>query len=130
MHSLSSLLHVASWLPIGGQMRFGLHVGFSVLYIVLVVRRSQLVLDFALTLQFWHLLLTTWYNWSLPTTGLWWTTKALESAIMVFTGRYFCRVRELQPIEFGWYEMVPRTAQDSGEVEAQRGNGVDNNVSR
>jgi protein SYS1 len=103
------------------------NASFSVLYLVLVVRRSQLVLDFALTLQFWHLLLTTWYNWSLPNSGLWWITKALEAAIMVFGGRYFCRVRELQPIEFGMYEIVSTTATavDVGDVEAQRTNGVD-----
>ena len=68
------------------------------------------------------------YNWSLPTTGLWWITKALESAIMVFAGRYFCRVRELQPIEFGMYEMVPAIAQDSGDIEGQKANGVDDGV--
>lgn len=94
----------------------------SVLYLVLVVRRSQLILDFALTLQFWNLLLTTLYNGSLPNTGLWWSTKALESIIMVFAGRYFCRVRELRPIEFGSYEMVPTNGTAvEGDVEAQNG---------
>lgn len=48
---------------------------------------------------------------------------------MVFAGRYFCRVRELRPIEFGMYEMVPTTATPGdmgGDVEAQ--NGVDGSV--
>jgi len=47
---------------------------------------------------------------------------------MVFAGRYFCRVRELQPIEFGMYEMVPAIAQDSGDIEGQKANGVDDGV--
>ena len=40
-------------------------------------------------------------------TMLWWATKATETIIMILGGRYFCRMRELQPIEFGMYEMVP-----------------------
>lgn len=79
------------------------------LYIVLIVRRSQLVIDFVLTLQFFNLLFTGLYNWHFPNSLLWWGTKVVESGIMIFGGRYFCRMRELRPIEFGLYEMVSST---------------------
>ena len=73
---------------------------------MLIVRRSSLVLDFALTLQFIHLLLSTFYERHLPRTVLWWTTHIVECCILVWGGRYFCVMRELRPIEFGSYEMV------------------------
>jgi protein SYS1 len=97
-----------------------------VLFLVLLVRRSQLVIDFALTLQFFQLLFTTWYNWHFPTSFLWWCTKGVETAIMIMGGRYFCRMRELKPIEFGIYEMVS-TDPEQGNVEHQNQNGIAEN---
>lgn len=64
-----------------------------ILALVLIVRRSQLVLDFVLTLQFIQLLLTMWYNWHIPSTALWWGSKCVETAIMVIGGRHFCMLR-------------------------------------
>ena len=78
----------------------------------MIVRRSQMVLDFVLTLQGFHLLFTILYNWHFPTSVIWWVTKFIETAIMFVGGRHFCMVRELRPIEFGTYEMVPTTQQD------------------
>jgi len=93
-----------------------------VLFLVLIVRRSQLVVDFASTTQFIHFILMTRYNWHFPSTRLWWVTKAIESCIMVFGGRYFCMVRELRPIEFGTYEMDPERDVEQGQQnEAQNG---------
>ena len=44
---------------------------------------------------------------------------------MIFGGRYFCRVRELRPIQFGMYEMVPTTTQQHEDIERQQTeNGV------
>ena len=45
---------------------------------------------------------------------------------MIFGGRYLCRVRELRPIEFGMYEMVPTTQQQEQDLEGQTQNGVEN----
>jgi hypothetical protein len=97
-------------------------VNLSVLYLVLIVRRSQLILDFVLTLQCFHLLFTIWYNWHFPARWLWWGTKGAETAIMIFGGSYFCRLRELKPIEFGVYEMVPTDPQQE-DIERQNQDG-------
>jgi len=101
-----------------------LNAVFGVLFLVLVVRRSQLVIDFALTTQFIHFILTMWYNWRFPSTGLWWVTTAVASCIMIFGGRYFCMKRELRPIEFGTYEMV--STDPERDVERGEQNGVQN----
>jgi Integral membrane protein S linking to the trans Golgi network len=95
-----------------------LDINLSVLYLVLIVRRSQLILDFVLTLQFFHLLFTIWYNWHFPVGWLWWGTKGAETAIMIVGGVYFCRMRELKPIEFGVYEMLPTHPQQE-DIERQ-----------
>ena len=87
---------------------------------VLIVRRSQLTIDFVLTLQFFNLLFTIWDNWSFPVSLLWWSTKAVETGIMIIGGQHFCRVRELRPIEFGMYEMVPTTTQQEEDIEGQQ----------
>jgi hypothetical protein len=43
---------------------------------------------------------------------------------MISGGRYFCRMRELRPIEFGIYEMVPTDQQHDIERQ-QTENGVE-----
>jgi protein SYS1 len=78
----------------------------SIIYLVLIVRRSQYIVDFVLTLEFFHLIFTMLYNKHFPTKLLWWLTHLCEIAIMIPGGRYFCRMRELRPIEFGTYEML------------------------
>jgi len=97
----------------------------SVLYIVLIVRRSQLVLDFALTLQGFNLLFILLYNWRIPITLGWWVTKIIETNVMIFGGKYFCRMRELRPIEFNMYEMVPTNPVEPRALEEQLPNGTD-----
>lgn len=93
-----------------------------ILALVMIVRRSQLIIDFVLTLQFFHLLFTALYDSGFRMTMLWWSTKVAETLIMIFGGRYFCRMRELQPIEFGTYEMVP--TRDIERQDAPQQNGV------
>ena len=65
-----------------------------------------MVLDFALTLQLLNLLFTWFYNGRFPSSPYWWITKVTETVAMIFGGQYFCRMRELRPIEFS-YELVP-----------------------
>jgi hypothetical protein len=45
---------------------------------------------------------------------------------MIYGGQYFCRIRELKPIEFGMYEMVSTTEQQQqhDDVERQTENGI------
>ncbi|RYP54251.1 hypothetical protein DL769_010374 [Monosporascus sp. CRB-8-3] len=68
---------------------------------VALISRSKLVLDFALTLHFIHLLVVTLYTGFLPRNAMWWATMAASSALTVAGGTYGCRWRELRPINFG-----------------------------
>lgn len=69
--------------------------------IVILIARSKLVPDFALTIHFLHLLLTSLYTRSLPTNAMWWLAMAGSSALSVGLGMWGCRYRELQPVFFG-----------------------------
>ena len=64
-----------------------------------------MVLDFVLTLQIFNFLFTWFYNGHFPSSAYWWITKFTETIAMIFGGQYFCRMRELRPIEFS-YELV------------------------
>jgi hypothetical protein len=73
----------------------------SVILLLLLIARSKLVLDFALTLHFIHLIITSLYTQSLPSNWLWWALQAASAGLMVFGGVWSCRWRELRPISFG-----------------------------
>ena len=63
--------------------------------------RSKLVLDFALTVHFIHLVVTFLYTGLVPINFLWWTVQLVSAAVMVFLGIWACQWRELKPINFG-----------------------------
>ena len=63
--------------------------------------RSKLVPDFALTIHFLHLVVTSVYTRALPTNLLWWALQASSAGLMTALGVWACRYRELQPISFG-----------------------------
>jgi hypothetical protein len=69
--------------------------------IVLVVTRSKLVLDFALSSHFIHLVVATFYTGGLPRYAMWWASMAGACALALSLGIWGCRYRELQPITFG-----------------------------
>lgn len=73
----------------------------SVIFLLLIVIRSKLVLDFALTLHFINLVVTSFYTRSLPSNLLWWMLQTASSAIMIFLGVWACQWRELTPLAFG-----------------------------
>lgn len=69
-----------------------------------IVQRSKLILDFALTTHFIHLVVVTLYTtpeWSLPRHTAWWLTMGISSLASFLLGSWGCRYRELQPITFG-----------------------------
>ncbi|KAL7932589.1 integral membrane protein S linking to the trans Golgi network domain-containing protein [Trichoderma chlorosporum] len=70
------------------------------LAMVVLVARSKLVPDFALTIHFLHLLFTCLYTRSLPHNSMWWLTMLASSATAVGLGMWGCRYRELQPVFF------------------------------
>ncbi|KAJ4403191.1 hypothetical protein N0V85_005158, partial [Neurospora sp. IMI 360204] len=63
-----------------------------------------LILDFALTTHFIHLVVVTLYttpDHTLPRHTAWWLTMAISSLASFLLGSWGCRYRELQPIAFG-----------------------------
>lgn len=68
---------------------------------VLIVVRSKLVLDFALTTHFLHLVVVSLYTGQLPRHLFWWLTMAVSSATGVALGIWGCQYRELRPVFFG-----------------------------
>jgi len=73
----------------------------SVIPILLLIARSKLVPDFALTIHFIHLLITSLYARAIPTNIYWWLVQACSAALMTVLGIWACRWRELQPMAFG-----------------------------
>jgi uncharacterized membrane protein YgcG len=81
---------------------------------LLIVARSKLVLDFSLTLTFFHTLVVSLYEHSLPASVFWWALQLVLTAIMVAGGTWACRWRELRPMSFG---LPQGTSQSSGEYQ-------------
>ncbi|KAF4594953.1 SYS1-related integral membrane protein [Ophiocordyceps camponoti-floridani] len=69
--------------------------------IVVLVARSKLVVDFAVTVHFLHLVFTTVYAGALPSHSMWWLAMASSSATAIALATWGCRYRELQPVFFG-----------------------------
>lgn len=78
-----------------------------VILLLVLVSRSKLVLDFALTILFIHLIVTSLYTRGLPTNLLWWILQACSAALMVFLGIWACQWRELRPMAFGKAKETP-----------------------
>ncbi|CAG8505153.1 14565_t:CDS:2 [Acaulospora morrowiae] len=66
--------------------------------LVRIVQRARLVLDFSLTLHFFHFLITTYYSGHVPTTFIWWGLNVTTCCIMVFGGELYCMRKEMEPI--------------------------------
>jgi len=60
-----------------------------------LIRRPRLVLDFALTLMFNHLVLTTYYSSALPTSWFFWAVMIGGTCLMVITAEQLCVKREM-----------------------------------
>lgn len=72
-----------------------------VLSLLFLVSRSKLIPDFAITLHFIHLVLTSLYSQSIPQNWLWWTLQLISAGMMTSLGVWTCQWRELRPISFG-----------------------------
>ncbi|KAK1139062.1 hypothetical protein N8T08_001308 [Aspergillus melleus] len=104
-----SLNLVLSWDALRGDTTLGwmlglvwmLNSGIGAIFLLVLVARSKLIPDFALTLHFLHLIATTLYTHSLPGNWLWWGLQCASAALMTFVGMWACQWRELRPISFG-----------------------------
>jgi len=74
---------------------------YSVIPILLLIARSKLVPDFAITVHMINLLVTTVYTRSIPTNVYWWGLQICSSALMIALGIWACQWRELKPMAFG-----------------------------
>jgi len=69
---------------------------FSIYYLYVLIRRPRLILDFALTLVFNHLVLTAYYSSSVPTSLFFWLVMIFGSVLTVIMAEQLCVKRELR----------------------------------
>lgn len=74
---------------------------YSVIPLLLLIARSKLIPDFALTIHFIHLITTSLYTKALPSHWFWWALQLCSAALMTSLGVWSCQWRELRPISFG-----------------------------
>ncbi len=67
----------------------------SVYYLYSLIRRPRLILDFALTLLFNHLVLTTYYSAAIPTSAFFWLVVCISAAGTVIFAEQLCVKREM-----------------------------------
>ncbi|KAK2626209.1 hypothetical protein QTJ16_004471 [Diplocarpon rosae] len=104
-----SLDLVFGWTSLRGDTTVGWMLGLvwllnaliSVIPILLLISRSKLVPDFAISLHVIHLLIVSVYSHSLPQNLLWWLLQISSAALMTALGLWACQWRELRPINFG-----------------------------
>ncbi|KAF2752262.1 hypothetical protein M011DRAFT_463734 [Sporormia fimetaria CBS 119925] len=98
-----------SWHSLRGDTAVGWTLGLvwllnsvtSAVFILLLIARSKLVLDFVLTIHFIHLVITSFYTHAMPSNLFWWVLQACSAALMTSLGVWGCQWRELRPINFG-----------------------------
>jgi ABC-type nickel/cobalt efflux system permease component RcnA len=73
----------------------------SVIPILLLIARSKLVPDFALTIHGINLIITSLYTRSIPNTISWWVLQICSATLMIALGIWACQWRELKPMAFG-----------------------------
>ncbi|KAI1080975.1 integral membrane protein S linking to the trans Golgi network-domain-containing protein [Whalleya microplaca] len=121
---------VFGWASLRGDTTQGWLMGFVwlccagaiVVAMVVLIGRSKLVLDFAITLHFIHLVIVTFYTGFIPRHVAWWVIMALSCTVAVAGGTYGCRWRELRPISFGGGGRNTANAEGTTEAAVQNGN--------
>lgn len=97
---------------------------YRALAIIILIGRSKLVLDFAVSLHIIHLAVVIFYTGQLPHNTAWWLTMAAASAVAVILGTWGCRYRELKPISFGGgASSSNNTTAGAGRVDGGPGDG-------
>jgi protein SYS1 len=67
----------------------------SIYYLYALIRRPRMILDFSLTLLFNHLVLTTYYSASIPTSLFFWIVMGAGAALMIIVAEQLCVKREM-----------------------------------
>lgn len=79
---------------------------FSVLAMALIVGRSKLALDFALTLHGINLVVAWASSHRFPTSWLWWVTQVVSASVLIYLGKWASQWRELRRTFFEDYELA------------------------
>ena len=66
--------------------------------LVFLVQRAKLVLDFVLTLHFFHIVFVWIHTGHFPTCGTWWILQVINAILMTLGGEWACMRREMEPI--------------------------------
>ncbi|KAH6677101.1 integral membrane protein S linking to the trans Golgi network-domain-containing protein [Halenospora varia] len=119
---------VLSWRALRGDTTVGWMLGLvwmlnsfiGVISILFFISRSKLVPDFALTLHFIHLIITSLYSHAIPRNWLWWALQVASAGMMTSLGVWSCQWRELRPINFGGGSTSSPNANNAGDS-AQNG---------
>ncbi|KAG8772861.1 hypothetical protein FRB91_002382 [Serendipita sp. 411] len=91
----------------------------DVYYLYTFIRKPRLILDFALTLLFNHVILTTYYSASFPTSIFFWITLTLSAIIIILLAEQLCVRRELSQ------DFRPVTAEDFDEEHSEPADDLD-----
>jgi hypothetical protein len=116
---------ILSWKSLRGDTTVGWTLGLcwmldavvAVIFLLLLVNRSKLIPDFALTIHFLHFCVTSFWAGEIPKNYLWWALQVCSAALMIVLGIWACQWRELQPMHFGG------SAPGPGKVEAGAAGG-------
>lgn len=71
-----------------------------VLFVTIIVGRSKLAWDFAITVHVFNLLIVWGYSKKFPTSLLWWCLQILSGVLLVTLSTYSTRWRELRTTFF------------------------------
>jgi hypothetical protein len=93
---------------------FGTH---SIFYLYAIVRRPRLILDFALTLVFNHLVLTSYYSATIPTSLFFWLIMFGGALLTVVMAEQLCVKREMRE----GLSVIPVRAQEEATDEMELG---------
>ncbi len=80
-------------LPIAPLCR--IDTAYSIFYLYKLIRRPRLILDFALTLVFIHLVLTTYYSAAIPTSLFFWFVVLGGAILTIIVAEQLCVKREM-----------------------------------
>ncbi|KAH9879986.1 hypothetical protein J1614_002011 [Plenodomus biglobosus] len=120
-----------SWRTLRGDTTVGWTLGLvwilnsltCAIFILLLIARSKLVLDFALTVHFIHLIVTSFYSHAIPSNLFWWSLQMCSATIMTSLGVWACQWRELRPINFGSKTPAATLPPPDDEAGESRGRG-------
>lgn len=104
-----------------------------VLFVTIIVGRSKLAWDFALTVHIINLLVVWIYSGKFPTSTLWWCLQVMSAVLLVTLSTYLTRWSELRTTFFN--DMLePEQGQtndvsnEGNEVMTQEGSSIENPI--